>query len=193
MTKYLFLLFFGILSLNAQVTNVQITWNAANCNALCAQSITQNLRRIPGVANLQGNTAQGSLNFAWNSHASLNFSPINSAFALIGPSIRNFKVRVRGRLVSQGNTFMLNSIRDNTTFLLLGAQQPHPNRWTVPFNYNPANNPLSTVLFQQLSIAAQRQQTVIISGEILAPERSPPWMLIVRNVQVEVAPQSNKR
>lgn len=188
MNRWLFLLFFGLQSLNAEISSVQIIWNPANCNPGCAEKLAQNFQKIPGVANIQMNIAQGSVDFAWNPAIPLNFSPINAAFSLAGPSIDDFRVTVRGVLSSQGSTFSLNSIGDNTSFLLLGALQQQPGRYTVPYSYNPVNYPLDASLIQQFTMAAQQQQPVIVSGQILAPERSPPWMLIVRNVQVAAVP-----
>ena len=188
MKKWLFLAFLGFYSLNAEILSVQLIWNPANCDSRCATSFGQQFQRIPGVAGIQLNPGAGSADLAWTPGAPLQFSPINAAFSMVGPSIQDFRVSVRGNLIAQGNTFTLSSVGDNTQFLLLGALQQQPGRWTVPYNYNPVNYPLSTELFQQLSLVAQQRQVIVVSGQILAPERSPPWMLIVRNVEVQAAP-----
>lgn len=188
MKKWLLLAFLGFYSLNAEILTVQLIWNPANCNADCAARLGQQFQRMQGVAGVQLNPGAGSADLGWTPGAPLLFSPINAAFSMVGPSIQDFRVSVRGNLVAQGNTFRLNSIGDNTQFLLLGTLQQQPGRWAVPYSYNPVNYPLSADLFQQLALIGQQQQVVVVSGQILAPERSPPWMLIVRNVEVQAAP-----
>lgn len=188
--RWLFLAFLGFAALNGEILSLQLIWNPANCNQGCANLLTQQFQRIPGATSVAVSPNTGSANLTWAPNVPLTFSPINAAFSLVGPSIQDFRVSVRGMLTPMGNNFTLTSLGDNTQFLLLGVLQQTPGQWTVPYSYNPVNYPLSPQLLQQFSLASQQGQPVVVSGQILAPERSPPWMLIVRNVQVaaQVAP-----
>jgi|GEM_PF-1276585 len=188
MKKFLLIVCLTFSSLSAEILTVQLIWNPGNCTAQCAAMLVQRFQQIPGAMNVAADPNTGSASMSWAPGVPLNFSPINAAFSLVGPSIQDMRVIVRGQLIPQGNTFILSSIGDNTPFLLLGTLIQQPGQFTTPYSYNPVNYPLSPELLQQLSILAQQGQPVTVSGEILAPERSPPWMLIVRNVQVAAAP-----
>ena len=107
MKKWLLLIFLGFYNLNAEISTVQLIWNPANCNPSCADRLAAQFQRIPGVANVQINPNAGSVDLAWTAGIPLQFSPINAAFSMVGPSIQDFRISVRGTLVPQGQTFTL--------------------------------------------------------------------------------------
>lgn len=172
----------------AEIQNVTLRWIPGGCTTGCNQMLGQRFQMIPGVASINVNPPAGQMDVRWKPNFPLNFQPINAAFSSVGPSIEEMRVKVRGTLQSNGKQFFLISIGDNTMFQLLGFPQAQPNQY-IPLSYNPINYPLSPSMIQQFNQAAAQNQITIIDGPILAPERSPPWMLIVQNVQFVQAPQ----
>jgi hypothetical protein len=179
----------ALLPIQAEIQTVTLRWVAANCNPHCNQLLAQQFHRIPGVASINMNSTAGQMDVRWRPNFPLNFQQINVAFSNVGPSIQDFRVRVRGTVEMNGTQIFLRSIGDNTLFQLLGLPQAQPNQFVQVNSYNPMNFPLNPGMRQQLLQAGSEHRVTVIEGPILAPERSPPWMLIIQNLQFVQTPQ----
>jgi hypothetical protein len=168
--------------LKAEIQDVTISWTAQECLTSCVKGLNDQFRKIPGVAEISINQGAGQATLHWQPNASFSYYPIKIAMQLIGLSINNLKVRVRGTIVSDSaTTFRIVSIGDGTSFTLLGIPAVQRNQFSA--QYSAQNRQLSPDMIAQLAQAQQNEQIATIYGPLFEYWRSPPMYLIIENIQ----------
>lgn len=175
--------------LMAEVETVKIKWTPTLCRLeSCIKGLEQQFRRIKGVADVEMNQADGQAILRWKPDVQFSYPPINTAMSMIGLSVNDIRIRVRGRVAHDSQYTFLISIGDETRFRLLGPIQPQPLTYNV--QYNELVHPLTLELQDRLNGAEKDKRIVTIEGPFLQPERSPPLplQLIVEHLDVSQAP-----
>lgn len=169
-------------SVFAEIETVTIKWTSMLCLQTCVIGLDHQFRLLPAVADVQIDEGAGRAILRWRPGATFSYPPIETALAMIGISYDDFiRIKVRGTVIP-GAPFTLVSSGDQTPFVLLGPVEP--SRTDQVIIYNIQTHTLSPQLKEQLLQAAAENSVVTIEGPLLSPERSPPLMLIVENLQV---------
>lgn len=166
--------FFLHSAIYAQVEKVTITWRGILCEKICMSQLEGQFRRIPGVENVTMYTGQADLK--WRANFPFAFSPINTAMELLGITINDIRVTVRGTLQHRNDQVTLISSGDYTRFELLNPVKP---QYGQAPQYNTAARSITRPLLQELIDGEVQGKIAIIDGPLLFPERSPPLTLVV--------------
>ncbi len=164
-------------SLHAELQSVTLQFNTVSCTRSCHDLLAKQLRRIGGVQNVEINPSQGLINLSYAPGVPFSFPPINTAVRVAGPNLEWIQLSVRGRVEVSGNRATLISLGDNSHFEILSPGGPPGNGRYVEFNS--ANHVLNPTQIAQLSELAKAKETVVITGPLFQPERSPPYRLIM--------------
>lgn len=177
------LLFCGSIysSLQAEIESITIKWTALECQQSCIAGLEKQFRNINGVADVVMNQPAGMATLRWKPDVALTFPPINTAMSMIGLSINILRVKVRGTISHDAKTVTLNSLGDNTRFLLMSPVTPK--RYEMVEEFNPETHVLTPAQREQFLRAQDADQIAIVEGPIFEPERSPPLKIIVENVK----------
>lgn len=168
-------------SLQAEIERVTIKWQyPVECQAGCIQTLYKAFASIPGVAEVVINQGQGQLDLRWKPKFTLNYSAINTAIRSVGPKIIDARIKVRGILSHAGSNVFLQSLGDQTTFILLSPVQANPGGYTEKYNVNA--HFLTPELRYKLLNAEADFQVVTVEGPLFQPERISPLQLIVENL-----------
>lgn len=176
--------------LPAEIEHVSVKWVSAACLESCAHGLQQQFSKIPGVAEVSVDQAAGRADLRWKPNAPFAYYPIHAAMSMIGPSIKNLRVRVKGTIKHDAKTVSLVSLGDYTTFILLSPLTPSPNEYTIM--YNVETHKLLPNMREQLLQAEANKQTVTIEGPLFQPERAPPLLLITETVNVTKPKETDK-
>lgn len=173
----LFFLFFLIVSpLHGEIQEITLRWDSKNCSENCQMLLDKGLRRVSGVADLVIDGKEGVASLRWKPLAKLRFNDIILPLRSSNVHLTEIHVTVRGTVSRTGNKFSLNSIGDDTHFLLLGSlerKSPYPISSKNPDAYlvDPSTE-------KRLIESMLGYELITISGTILLPERSPPFYLV---------------
>lgn len=183
------ILFLGVLFtaplLQAEITNVRVTWTAAECQTRCNKLLLAQFGKIYGVSSVDVNQAAGQANMQWKPNVRFSFQPIDAALRMIGPFPNDVRLKVRGRIQHDPANTKLISEGDGTVFYLLNPIIPVANQQVI--TESAFNRPLTPDTRSKLLDAQKNNQFVIIEGPLFEPYRSPPLRLIVENLSVEEA------
>lgn len=185
MRSLLVLTLFSFFSLHAEIEQITFTWTAAECQANCAALLNLELSKIYGVSEVQVDLNAGQANLKWKPRIAFSYYPLNAAVRMVGPHIRNIRMRVKGKIKHDISNVKLISEGDGTEFYLLNPITPVAGQY-VP-THSVFNRELTPDLKKQLLDAESKKQMVTIDGPLFEAYRSPPLMLVVENVSVEDA------
>lgn len=177
---------FGCLWLNdlgAEIQKVVITWKSAFCQQSCADGLAREFRKVNGVAEIDMNAAAGRMELRWKPNAGFQFQPINNAMAMIGVSIKDIRVTVRGTLTHDNRRVTLVSLGDNTRFDIINPVIPSPNQQADEFNASTRG--LTDANLTKLLDAEKEHMIATIDGPLFQPERSPPILLVLESLKLD--------
>lgn len=180
-TLLLFLIFFT--SLKAEVQQVTLVWQPGLCAVSCVKELDKQLTRVPGVAKVDINEGSGRAYLTWKPDAPFSFQPLNAAVRYVGIRVNDIHLKVRGRVMQEGNQIKLISSGDNTSFTLLNPVVPQQRQYVV--QYNPEVRKLSPQTQADLVEAQKNDWMVTIEGPFFEPYRSPPNMLVVEQMNID--------
>lgn len=190
-TAFLIILLFSFNCAVAEVEKVTISWTALLCNQRCIQQLDRHFSRIKGVAGVEFNQQAGMVELRWKPNVPFYVAPINIAMGLVGVSIKDIRVKVRGTIRASSKNYRIVSLGDNTSFTLLSPITPYRGTFATPFN--PANRELSPEMRQKLYEAQKSNKIALIEGPLFMPERSPPLMIVLDQISfVEKSEAENK-
>lgn len=106
-------------SLLAEIERITVKWDPISCRETCARGIVKQLTAIGGVAEIVIIADQGIANVRWKPRAPFSFDFISTAIGMIGPGILDARLQVRGTLLATNTAIILESLGDNTRFVLL--------------------------------------------------------------------------
>lgn len=170
-------------ALHAEVLEVRIQWTPQLCNDICARNLEKQFHRIYNVDEITMNHPAGQILLKYKPRGVYNFGPINTAMQMIGLTINDIHIKVRGHIKATDREVLLISDGDASVFFLMSPVRPDPGKYVE--NYNPATHQLTVQHRNQLIDAARSKQYVTISGPLFEPERAPPNYLIVQEIKTE--------
>lgn len=173
--------FIFISPLQGEIQKVLVHWKGISCNTTCVQMLEQQFRKTPGVAGLVMNPQLQTAELRWMPTTPFTYQAVKFAMQSVGPGIEDLRVKVRGTIQAQNNNLWIISLGDNTPFLLLGPTAAQPGGMTQYYSYT--YHPLSAAMQAQLLQGAREGRVAIIEGQLYFPDRSPPLMLIITNMQ----------
>lgn len=168
LTTFLSAIVLSTASLQGEIENIIIRWNAQLCLDVCTPNLQTNLQQANGPINIQINPQAGTATMGWNPRVPFSFSPLNTASRMTGIRILDTRLRVKGTVIQQGDSFILVSSGDNTPFPLGGTLNVAQTGNYVIVN-NIANYPLSPDMRAQLSDAVKQRQVVTVEGPLFEP------------------------
>jgi len=174
---FFFLFFSAFGSLAAEVESVTVTWTALHCKKTCIDLLQKQFSKIHGVQEILFNQNAGQVVLKWKKNEPFSFSPVNVAMELVGLTINDIRVRVKGKLQHTSRDVILVSTGDNTRFYLLNPVKGAKNSSSMEFNTSARQ--LQPELRKKLLDAEVADQIATIDGPLLFPERSPPLTLVV--------------
>lgn len=164
--------------IQSEIEYVVVKWLPTACQESCVRDLTQQLLTIPGVAEIAINGQQGQATLRWKPRMPFSYDYINTAMRLIGPAVQDVRMKVRGTIVHSPSAVILESIGDNTQFLLLS---PTPANLT---QYTPKSNIDTHVLAPDVRLnflEGERDFTVVtVEGPLFEPQRMQGLYLIVQ-------------
>lgn len=181
--KFLFLFTCFAANLQAEIESITIKWTALECQKSCIAGLERYFRNINGVADVQMDQPGGQAVLRWKPNVQLTFMPINNAMQMIGLSINDLRIKVRGTISHDERSVTLNSTGDNTRFLLMSVATPKTTVMTEEFN--PQTHILSPAQREEFLDAQAADQVAVVEGPIFEPERSPPLKVLVEKVRFE--------
>jgi hypothetical protein len=171
------------LSCLAEVEEIIIKWTPGICLETCTQSLEQQYNKVKGVTTVSVNQTAGQANLTWQPNIPFSYMQLYYATKMIGVSIHDFRVTVRGTITHDDRSVILTSIGDGTQFHLLGPIVPSIHNQVIEDNIQ--NHTLSPNRRDQFINAQSNNQIVTVSGPIFEGWRSPPIYLVVEQVSVK--------
>lgn len=156
-------------SLYAQIEKITIRWTAQLCQNSCSKLLEREFRKIPGVDEIMIDQGSGQATLTWKEKIPFQFTSINTAMHMVGLSMRDIRIRVKGTIKHMGDHFYLISEGDQTRFDLVNPAVPHPSGQAS--EYNLATRKLSPPLRQKLLDGEMEKQMATIEGPVFMPER----------------------
>lgn len=176
-----FLVFISVLFVaqaHAEVSKVTVKWlNPGVCSESCITDMAKQFGAMSGAAEVILNQGGGQVDIRWKPRVPFSYYPINTAMRMVGPSIHDIRVSVRGTIAHNSNTITLESLGDNTKFVLLGPVNPSMNQYTVVHNTD--NRPLSEEARKKFLDAEKYFEVVEVEGPLLDPWRYQVLYLVV--------------
>ncbi len=171
-------------SLLGEVEYVEIKWTPGLCSESCAKNLRTQFSKTAGVASSEVSASSAQAKLHWKPNVTFSFGPINAAMSMIGLSMTELRVKVRGTIIHDAKTVTLVSLGDNTRFQLLGPTQASKTGYAIAHNIN--SHPLPPDTRTKLLDAQTQKQVVTVEGPLFEPERSPPLYLITEKLNVIV-------
>jgi len=157
-------------TLQAEIQTVTLRWTAQLCQGNCMELLTKEFRKIQGVEEFNIDQGSGEATIKWKERIPFQYSAVNTAMRMVGLSIRNIRIQVKGTIRHAGDTFYIVSNGDYTRFDLLNPVIP--NTAGVTAEFNAAARKLTPALQQQLLNGEAQKLDVVIEGPIFMPERN---------------------
>ncbi|MBA2728903.1 MAG: hypothetical protein H0U49_12115 [Parachlamydiaceae bacterium] len=156
-----------------------VKWLPTACLGTCVQSIAQQLQSTNGAAEIIINQQQGQALIRWKPRVPFSYNFINTAMRLVGPSVRDVRLKVRGTIVTTPSAVILKSLGDETQFVLLSPARGDINQ------YLPQNNLDAHALAPQTRqnfMDGEGDFTVVtVEGPLFEPQRMQGLYLIVQS------------
>jgi hypothetical protein len=166
----------------AEIEHITVRWKAAQCLAPCVRNVVQQLSRLGGTAEVVANQPQGQADIRWRPYVPFSVNYLTIAMGLAGPTIEDIRVRVRGTIISTPSAIILQSMGDNTQFVLLSPLQGDP-RFYIPQNAIQSYVLAPEVRAQFLD--AQRAGAIVtIEGPLFKPVQTSGLYLITQQVSI---------
>lgn len=186
MRKVLLAQFIGVLlacigygaHLNAEIEYVVIKWLPTGCLPSCVQTIAQQLSTLYPVAEMILNQPQGQATLRWKPRAPFSYDYINTAMRMAGPTVKDVRMKVRGTVTVTNSAVILQSLGDDTQFILLS---PTVGSLTQSVVQNSFDAHMLAPETRQKFIDGQRDSTVVtVEGPLFEPQRMQGLYLIVQ-------------
>lgn len=153
--------------LSAEIERITINWNPQVCLDGCVREITKQLSMVPGIAEIMINQPQGQSDIRWKPKSPFSYDFLRNAVGMVGSTIRGIRVQVRGTLVVTPGGVFLESLGDNTKFVLLSPAQQSFTRNVPQLSFD--THILTPQMRQQLIEAAKQSVVAVVKGPLLQP------------------------
>lgn len=170
-------------SLFSEIETVWLKWTPLLCTQACVTQLDRELRKVPGIAEISLNQGGGEATLKWRPNLPFSFSDVNVPMRLVGLSVRDIHIKVRGTLSHDAHSVTLTSIGDGTRFQLLNPVISTPGQQASVFNL--AARQLTPELRQKLIDGEAQKAIASIQGQIFMPGRSSALQIVVDNLKLE--------
>lgn len=178
-------------SSHSEIESVSLNWTPLLCTQACITQLDREFRKVAGIAEVTLNQGAGAASIRWRPNYPFSFSDVNVPMRLVGLSIRDIHIKVRGTISHDAHSVTLTSLGDNTRFQLLNPLISRPGQQAPVFNL--AARQLTPELRQQLIDTEVQKSTVSIQGQIFMPGRSSALQIVVGNLSVEDPNKDKKK
>lgn len=165
----------------AEVEEVSIRWRNNNCTDTCHALLEKQFKSMSGALDAKVDGKGGIATMRWKPRMKFRYSDINLAIRMVGVPLLDIQIKARGTITHSGKRFTLESIGDDTNFILLSPLEVKPNRMAVPQNVDSYS--ISPETQKKLLDSELGFYVVSVSGVLLMPERSPPYYLIIEKIE----------
>lgn len=173
-------------TLQAEIQQITVRWTSLLCKDSCVKTLDKELRKIKGIEQFNIDPSSGQVSITWKANVPFQFTTINTAMHMVGLSMRDIRIKVRGNILPSGNQIYIVSEGDNTRFELMNPVTPNPNGQSHVYNYT--TRTLSPELKKQLLDGYQAKQIATVEGPVFMPERmTVPTQIVVDHLNFEVA------
>lgn len=155
--------------LQAEIEKITLRWTAQLCQNSCTKLLENEFRKIHGVNEISIDQGSGQATLTWKEKVPFQYTSINTAMHMVGISLRDIRIRVKGTIKHSGDVFYILSEGDNTRFDLVNPVIPHANGQAAEFNA--AARKLTPPLRQKLLDGEAAKQIATIEGPVFMPER----------------------
>lgn len=167
--------------LSAEIQNITIKWTQLLCSTQsCITQLDKEFRKVPGIMEFSLNQSGGQAEIKWRPNMPFSFSDVNVPMRLVGLSVRDIHIKVRGTLSHDAKTVTLTSIGDHSRFALLNPVVSTPGQQAPVFNL--AARQLKPELYQQLVEGETKKMIATVEGQIFMPGRSPAMQIVVEHL-----------
>jgi copper chaperone CopZ len=170
-------------AIEAEISDVTITWRAEQCKARCQKLLSEQFGKLYGVSKVDVNLAAGQANLTWKPNVPFSFYQINTAMRLVGPAISNIRMKIRGHIQAERGQIKVISEGDGTAFYLLNPITPSNTKYVITGSIY--NRQLSPDTHKQLLDAAAKKQLAVVQGPLFEPYRSPPLYIVIEILSFE--------
>jgi len=172
MKKMLYTLLLGISfiePIHSEIEQITIRWTAQLCQGTCTKLLVNEFKKIHGVDEIFIDQGSGQATVTWKEKMPFQFTSINTAMHMVGLSMRDIRIKVRGTIKHTGDIFYILSEGDNTRFDLMNPVTPVPYGQTSEFNT--LTRKISPALRQQFLDAETQKLIATVEGPVFMPER----------------------
>ena len=156
---------------DAEIQEVVLKWNAQTCLDKCTFKLQQDLKVIPGAAQVSINARAGAAVIHWLPQARFSYQAINFATRQTGIKVLDARLKVSGYLSysETDKSYQLTSFPDQSLFNLLGPATPEGERYVIEYSlYTRPIPPRLEALFKD---AILKSEPVWIEGPLFQPLR----------------------
>jgi hypothetical protein len=174
---------------DAEIQQVVLRWRPLRCEGACINLLDREFSKIHGIDQIEIDSGNGQAIMTWKEKVPFQYSSVSTAMRMVGVSIRDARVKVRGTLRHSGDTFYIVSDGDNTRFDLFNPVIPVQGGVSAEYNASGARN-IVPPLKQKLLDAEAQKLTAVIEGPLFMPHRNTiPSQLVIDNISFEEPPQ----
>ena len=164
-----------------EIEKITIKWTANLCADSCIRDMYKQFGAVNGIAEKIINQQQGMAEFRWKPKSSFNFQMLDQAMRLVGPRIQDSRVRVRGTISHDASNVYLNSLGDNTRFILLGTPPASTTEYVIQYSAQTRGLPPETR--KKFLDSENNFEVVVVEGPLFEPIRFTELYLIVERAE----------
>ncbi len=172
----IFMLIFTISMLQGEIEEIIIKWNPFICLDTCIPRLASSLQEIPEIANLKIDSKVGVAIMTWDPMRPYSYEPIRRALANAGATLLDMRMRIKGTVYHEGESFYLDANGNNTRFLLVGPLRVDPYNY-VP-RYSLAAHELTLDMKSRLLTIEKSGELILIAGPLYLPAQYPQILII---------------
>lgn len=154
---------------SAEIQQITVRWTSLLCTDACVEILYRELKEIHGVGQITIDQGAGQAVLKWQPKIPFEFTSLNTAMHMVGLSMRDIRIRVRGTILPTSSSIYIVSEGDGTRFELMNPIVPNSEGQTHEFNYSARM--LSPALKQKLMDGYNKRQVATIEGPVFMPER----------------------
>ena len=156
--------------LSGEIQQVSIHWRSGLYQGTCVQLVEKELNKINGVDQLTIDQVAGVATLSWNPKIPFQYTAINTAMRMVGLSMRDIRICVRGLIAHTEEAMFIVSDGDGTRFELI-----HPlgsDAQDIATKYNYQARKLQPALKQKLLNGEKNRQIATVEGPVFMAERN---------------------
>ncbi len=186
----IFLILISVAPLTGEIQTLEVSWRAETCWESCARSLEKQLDRVGGIQDFSINQPGGFAIINWKPNVPFDLISISNALRMVGLTMEQLKLSVKGKIVSNRSGATLVSSGDGSSFVLISPLTPSMTEQVTRFT--PQNRELSADTREKLVEAEAQGQLATIDGVLLRPARLPPYYLIIERIRFSKPEENSK-